>query len=527
MRFAMLAASGIALGLSFPQAGLHLLAWVAVVPLLFAVWNASGKDAFRSGMVYGFAYFAASLYWIEHSVRVYGMLPLFISVGAVALLCLILSLYTGLFAYFFMRAYRTTQLPAVLIAPVFWVTLDIARTYFLSGFPWASIGYSQYKCLAIIQIADITGVYGVTFLLLAVNGIIFDTLIYKRRKQEAPLFPSITTIAGGITLGVVLMFTLVYGFIKLRQQTWGDRLVISVAQGNIDQSDKWDPDRGNMIVNTYYDLTRTLAARKPALIVWPEASIPFIFNYHKALTNELKEFVASVKTPVLLGAVESSVSATPSALTSGNTSGNMANTKADEERQLANSAVLIGADGKVSASYRKIHMVPFGEYIPWGLPVRKLVPLVGDFLPGDEYRIMQVGDVPFGVVICYEIIFPELVREFAARGAQFLTTVTNDAWFGRTSAPYQHFSMAVFRAVENRLPVVRAANTGISGFIDDKGRIIRASGIYSKEALTETITTRKGGVSFYTKFGNVFGYFCMVGAIMLTVLKGDGRRWRK
>jgi len=516
-RFGVLAVSGIALGLSFPQAGLHLLAWVAVVPLLFAVWNANGRDAFRFGMVYGFAYFAASLYWIEYSVRVYGMLPWFISVGAVALLCLILSLYIGIFAYLFMRAYRTTQLPAVLIAPVFWVTLDIVRTYFLSGFPWASIGYSQYKCLAIIQIADMTGVYGVTFLLLAFNGMIFDALVYRRRKREAPLFSSIPTIAGSVALGVVLMFVLVYGFVRLRQQTWGDRLTVSVAQGNIDQSDKWDPDRGNMIMYTYYDLTRTLAARKPALIVWPEASVPFIFNYHKALTRELREFVASVNTPVLLGAVEA---VSPE-------SDSKADPKSDEDRQLANSAVLIGADGKVSASYRKMHMVPFGEYIPWGLPVRKLVPLVGDFLPGDEYRIMKIGDVPFGVVICYEIIFPELVREFAARGAQFLTTVTNDAWFGRTSAPYQHFSMAVFRAVENRLPVVRAANTGISGFIDDKGRVIRASGIYDKEALTETITTCKGGVSFYTKFGNVFGYFCIVGAIMLTVLKGDVRRWRK
>jgi apolipoprotein N-acyltransferase len=172
----------------------------------------------------------------------------------------------------------------------------------------------------------------------------------------------------------------------------------------------------------------------------------------------------------------------------------------------------------VLSIYNKMHLVPYGEYVPLRrtLPfIKKLTAGIGDFVTGREPVIMETPSFKIGSLICYEIIFPGLVRKFTDKGANILVTITNDAWFGRTSAPYQHFSMAVFRAIENRVPVIRAANTGISGFIDSKGRIRRSSDIFVKEVLTEDVTIGGPSKSFYSKYGDVFTFLCIIGAVLL------------
>jgi len=506
-RYLAAAAAGVAYGLAFPLAGWAPLAWVTVAGLIACCWDLGAAASFRTGFVYGLAAFGTLLYWVDHSVRIYGGLPLPLSVATVALLAAYLALYTGVFAALFSHLYRSSRLPALVLAPLLWVSLDLARTYLFSGFPWGALGYSQYRVLPLIQVADLTGVYGVTFLVVAVNGLVADLLLFAPRMRTLPLFPLFPTLSGIAALVALLAAVLAYGRFRLAEEPAAAPLRVSLIQGNIDQARKWDAAERRYILATYYSLTRRALADGPDLVVWPESALPFVFGRDPGRTGELRDFVRDGGVPLLAGAM------TPAGGTEGGA-------------RLANAAVLIGPDGTTSAEYRKIHLVPFGEYTPLGLPIGRLVPAIGDFERGRDHTVMKAGGVPFSVLICYEIIFPELVRKFAARGARLLVSITNDAWFGRTAAPYQHFSMAVFRAVENRVPVARAANTGISGFIDSRGRILDASRLFREEVRSAELRPGSGRRSFYTRFGNVFGYVCVVASILLILFKGEMKKWQ-
>ena len=246
-------------------------------------------------------------------------------------------------------------------------------------------------------------------------------------------------------------------------------------------------------------------------MIWPETATPFYFNGNnpadRALTTDISEFVKKNGTPLLFGSPTYQVKSLRTVV-------------------LHNSAFLLSGEGKVLARYHKFHLVPFGEYVPLKgvlFFVEKMVQAIGDFEPGKDYTVMTVPDgrspsqeVKFSTVICYEIIFPDLVRRFVDEGAQVVTTITNDAWFGKSAAPYQHFSMAVFRAIENRVPIARAANTGISGFIDAKGGILAASGIFTEAYLTQTLVPGNTK-TFYTQYGDLFSYACLFLSIVLLI----------
>ncbi len=451
------------------------------------------RDAFYLGLITGLVYFLGTLYWVVNSITVYGKVPIAIGSIILLLLCLYLALYIGVFSLFFSILIKRSKLPALFFAPVIWVTLEYARSYALTGFPWSSLGYSQYRFLELIQIADITGVYGISFLVVAFNGAIFDISFYKKRRREMPLFPSSPTIIGSILLALIIAITLFYGMWQLNRDEGGRRIRVSVVQGNIDQAKKWDIKFQRQVIDAFERLTGEVAKDSPELIVWPETSVPFIFGLDMEHSEEIVKFEKGLNTYLLFGST-------------------MVKDIKDGKYLMTNSAILLDPDGKVDSFYDKIHLVPYGEYVPLKkiFPfIDKLVTSIGDFIPGNRYTVFELPDARFGTVICYEIIFPGLVRKFVDRGADFIVTITNDAWFGRTSAPYQHFSMAVFRAVENRVPVVRAANTGISGFIDDKGRIIWRSGIFKEAAMTKSIAIGHKK-SFYTRYGDLFSFACII-----------------
>jgi apolipoprotein N-acyltransferase len=339
-------------------------------------------------------------------------------------------------------------------------------------------------------------VYGVSFLIVLVNTALAEFLQEKRR------YPA-------LVIAVLLMAgVLSYGAGKLRSPEGEGRITISVIQGNIEQDKKWDPQYQSEVIATYKRLTGEALKQNPDLVVWPETATPFYFGgsgNNGVLTGDLKKFVRTIRTPLLTGSPTYEV-------------------KPGRVVHLRNSAFLLDTDGSVAAAYHKIHLVPFGEYVPLKevlFFVEKMVQAIGDFQAGTEYTVMKVRtpqgtETAVSTVICYEIIFPDLVRRFVDRGAAVMTTITNDAWFGKTAAPYQHFTMAVFRAVENRVPVARAANTGVSGFIDAKGRILDTSAIFTEAALTHTLTP--GSVkTFYTKYGDLFAYTCVIAAIVLMV----------
>jgi apolipoprotein N-acyltransferase len=506
--YALASISGLLLILCFPTIDLFGLAWIALVPFLLSLYDRKPKQAFMTGLFFGIPYFFGTLYWIYYSINHYGGIPFVASIAIVVLLCFYLSLYTGFFALLFSITIKTTKLPALFIAPVFWVVLEFLRSYLFTGFPWSSMGYTQYKFLTVIQIADITGIYGVSFLVVAVNGAIADIFLIRRRLRDMPLFPLSQTVIGLFVLFLFIISTFIYGHWRLGEERHGKQLNASIIQGNIEQDKKWEPAYQDSVIESYMNLSLKAVSSSPSIIIWPETAVPFFFKTDHEYTKKLLGFQKQLDSYLLFGSV-------------------LVKGKKDERYVLSNSAVLLDKAGKVTYIYDKIHLVPFGEYVPLQKVlffVDKLVAGIGDYTRGDHYFRAETPSGDFAALICYEIIFPGLVRKFYSNGGDFIVNITNDAWFGRTTGPYQHFSMAVFRAVENRKPVIRAANTGISGFIDSNGRIISKTNLFQQVILTEDIKT-DSTKSFYAKYGDLFSYIWIIfSIILLTNLFGKARR---
>jgi apolipoprotein N-acyltransferase len=497
--------SGVLLVLGFPPFDFYPVAWIALVPLLVSQWDKNARTAFLLGTLTGFVYFLGTIYWVFHSMYYYGNIPAVLSALLLVLLSFYLGIYVGVFSILFNFLTKNSKLPALFVAPVLWVTLEFLRTYALTGFPWSVLGYSQYKLLPLIQIADITGVYGISFLIVALNVAIFDaTVSWPKRLGTMPLYGRMPFTLSIIAFAAIIVLSVYYSKVKLNESDTGSKIKVSVIQGNIAQDKKWDLRFQKEVIDTYKRLSMNVSAAAPDMIVWPETALPFTFGYNESLSQELITFQRTYLfgNPYLLF-------------------GSVIAKDAAGNSRMANSAVLMSPEGDIVSVYDKIHLVPYGEYVPLRnvFPfIRKLTAGIGDFVPGKETVVMKTPFAKISNLICYEIIFPGLVRKFVNRGANVLVTITNDAWFGRTSAPYQHFSMAVFRAIENRTPIVRSANTGISGFIDSTGRIKRKSDIFVETVMSEDVVLRNE-TSFYTKFGDIFTFLCIICTVLIIINK--------
>lgn len=484
---------------TFPPFDLYPIAWVAIVPLLIALQDKDKKTSFLLGTITGFIYFLGTIYWVFNSIYYYGNIPAALGL----LLTLSLSLYCGLYVGVFSSLYnllsKRSTIPSVITVPVLWVTVEYVRSYAFTGFPWSVLGYSQYSFLPLIQVSDITGVYGISFIVASFNGLAYELLSLPRRRRMFPLVSRGHVAVNSLLFFMMITVTIAYGLLRTGSAERGTPVRASVIQGNIEQRHKWDKGFQQDIIKTYEKLSRSVLDDEPDLIIWPESALPFVFGQDMELTEAFTQFQKELGTYLLFGSVTA------------------------QERTIspplyANSAVLMSPEGAVLSVYNKIHLVPYGEYVPLRrlLPfVKKLTAGTGDFMRGAEPIVMETPFLRIGPLICYEIIFPGLVRKFANRGADVLVTITNDAWFGKTSAPYQHFSMAVFRAVENRLPVIRAANTGISGFINTKGRILKSSNLFVRGVYTEEFMRGDRTGSFYSRYGDVFTFLCIIGAVLL------------
>ena len=487
--FCLAALSGFLLVLAFPRFNLEALAWVALIPLLWSIRKKSPAQAALLGFVAGFSFFTGLLPWIYNVLTQYGHLPGIVSVFFLLALTAYLALYVSAFAFALRWVAARIELPETLLAPPLWVSLEYIRGFLFSGFPWELLGYSQYLTLPLVQIADITGVYGVSFLIVLINASGY-------RFLEACLDHGLRSIRLELlAAGLLLAASAGYGYWRLAgispQSKEGTPVRISLIQGNIPQDVKWEPKFQEETVRSYVDLTLRTRYLFPNLVIWPETATPFFFQDSLSYQPRILEVGRTMGTYLLFG----------SPAYSGKV----------RETRYYNSAFLISPEGKEAGRYDKIHLVPFGEYAPLsGLLgfTRDIIGAMGDFESGEEVRNLAVPQGKFGVLICYEAIFPDLTRQFVDRGARFLVNITNDAWFGRTAAPYQHISMAALRAVENRVPIARAANTGISGFIHPSGKILQASDIFTKSILFGILYIKKTW-SFYTQFGDLFSYLCM------------------
>lgn len=512
--------TGLLYPLCFPGFDFGWLAWFVLIPLHLAVEEASPRRAFWIGWLAGLIAFIGTISWVITAMHLYGRLPLAVSLLVMLLLATYLGLYLGIYTLAMAWLNKTGLALVFLGAPCFWVALELLRTHLLSGFPWVLLGYSQYRWLHVIQVADITSVYGLSFLIVLVNIALATTgrWALSRTQGTHPLvFPWPAPTAA--LLGLALALT--YGTVKLNsdssQSDRSQRLKIGLVQANIDQGHKWDPSYQQETLNRYTQLTQQVA-ESTDLVIWPEAATPFLFEREPGYQAVVTTLVEQVDTPLLFGSP-------------------LLQFFPNGRPYLFNSAYLLTADGRLAGRYDKRHLVPFGEYIPLRsilFFLDKLVEGIGDFKAGTSPKLLTLptqadqSSVRFGVAICFEVIFPNLVRDLAYEGAHFLVTITNDAWFGESVAPYQHFGMVVFRAVENRIAFARAANTGISGFIAPDGRILTATPIFTQLSTTGQIPIRTS-TTFYTQYGDVFAWACVIitGALFILAHRRDNSRATK
>ena len=504
-------ASGFLYPLSFPAFDLGALAWLALVPLHLAVEYVSPGRAFRLGWIAGTLAFTGSMFWVITAMNLYGKVPLPIAILVMLLLTVYLGLYLAIYAAGLCWIRSAFPTLGFLPAPFLWVSLELIRTYVLTGLPWVLFGYSQYQPLSIIQLADHFGVYGVSFLLVLVNAALAETILwsikaYRGFQRHSFPWPSAAAAVAGVGMALFYGVTLLSAADQVPVRT----LSVGVVQPNVEQAQKWDVAFRQETMGRFARLTADLGPDVD-LIVWPEAATPFVFELEPQYRAIVSDMAQQADAPLLFGSP--ALRRYP-----------------DGRPFLLNSAYLLATEGQILGRYDKQHLVPFGEYIPFHNSLLffldKLVEGIGDFEAGPGPTLLMFKPrekvppmaaaatapdfhVKFGVVICYEVIFPNLVRQFAANGADFMVTVTNDAWFGPSSAPYQHFGMVVLRAVENRMAFARAANTGISGFIDPYGRVTQQSSIFTQTALKDTIMLSPQR-TFYAQYGDLFAYGCVI-----------------
>lgn len=475
--------SGVLVGISFPPLKLGIVVWVGFVPLLRALDQS--PPAKSAALIYlaGVTSNIIAIYWL--SLNSGAPLPVVFAsmIGAV----IYLALYWAILGYLFSLIHVRTG-KGFFILPFLWVSVEYLMSFGPLGFPWISVATTQVEYLPVIQLVEYTGIYGITFWIILLNIILYRYVLIpsamKRRLMTSGL--------------LVLVIPWLYGYARIEMvsfQSGEDKdFRIALVQPNVGPHEKWDPLKRNWVFDHLDSMYVEAAKENPQMIVWPESATPFYLRRNFTRLNWVKQRVKKAQIPLLTGAVDWEISS--------------------GTRKIYNSVFLIHPDQSIRV-YRKIQLVPFGEYNPLSeqFPLSDELSL-GHFSPGNSYTVFTVGNVPFSSLICFESAFPQLVRKFVNRGAKILVIVVNDGWFGKTSEPYQHAALARFRAVEHRIPVVRCANTGISAIYEVSGRSSALLPLDSQGIISAGITPRKV-LTFYTKFGDLFANISILSVIIL------------
>ncbi|HEX7320537.1 MAG TPA: apolipoprotein N-acyltransferase [bacterium] len=445
--------SALLLSLSFHPLPLHFLAWVGLVPVLFVIDRATPRRAFAIGLAFGSCFALFSLFWIIF-LQIPATVKLIMIFGVV-----LLFLYHGLF---FAVSFAASVQTSLWCLPLFISGLELVKGIGEIGFPWLSLGYSQTHYPLVIQQASVYGLYGLSLWLVLLNVAVYK-LLRARKWQYA--------------IAAILIFCapVVYGAFRMKSQAGGHRLVVGIVQPNIDPNLKFTRELRDQTFNRLLDLSARCVEyarvqyRAPCdIIIWPESATPIFLKSANVFQKKVFAFVDSVQTPLLSG--------TP--------------IYDQNHKNIYNGAVLMEPGSVLRQEYRKVHLVPFGEHIPYDryVPLFRKVDLgEGDYDPGSDFTVFRLKNAAFSCLICFESIFPELSRRFVREGAHFLVNITNDGWFGRISGSQQHNDMAILRAVENGVPLVRCANTGISMVTDEYGRILGTCGLFKEDILVREI----------------------------------------
>lgn len=464
-------ATSILLILSFPRPDLGFLSLICLVPLLSAASRVktSGR-AFLAGWIAGWVWFFISYSWVSHSISRFSDVPFPLDQGIIAFLAAVHALYPGLFTALVRPFLRGKGLWGLLFLPSIWVLLELARSWFPAPFPWLPLGAALWKTTPLRPLYSLMGVYGASFYVVLFNVFIFQILGRERRVRRVL----------GFVLAALVLFPLA-GTLTSGSGS-GERIRVGVVQGNFEQDLKWEETLVDEAIRVHVELTTEAIREGAQLVVWPETAVPFVLESEPAIAASLSRFAGKHDVHLIFGS--------PAFRIRG------------KEIFFYNRAYHLAPDG-LREHYDKTILVPFGEYVPFkrlfGF-VEKLVPGEGEFARGEWSGPMSTP-APCGVLICFEAAFPSLGRREVRDGSRILANITNDGWFGRTWGPHQHLALAAVRSAENGVPLLRAANTGISSVVDRKGRIVERIPLDTRGVIVTDVETG-GKPTFYSRFGD-------------------------
>jgi apolipoprotein N-acyltransferase len=461
------------LALSFPRYGHPAVAFVALTPLYVALsgWTGratlpgvSTRRGFLLGLITGVIHFGGTVYWTSGTVATFGGLSWLLAIPVAGILVFYMALYVAVASAASAIMIRRLGATGVLLAPAAWVATEYARAHFIGGFPWIPLGNAVVSLLPLAQLASLVGVYGLSWLLATVHACFALAAMTAGRTR-----------LGAVAFAIVLLaVSSLWGAARIRDGRLtreGEAISVAMIQANVPQDEKWDPGQASTIFKRYLRMTGEVAGAGARFILWPESATPFYFDEDAPSADLLRRTAAASGSWLLFGS-DQLERGTPN--------------------RTYNAAYMLDDHGATAAVYHKIYLVPFGEYVPFGSVLTFVAPLVeavSAFSPGERVTMMPVNGHMVSTAICYEVVYPHLIRQGVLNGSELLTTITNDAWYGESSAPFQHFDLATMRAIEQGRYLVRAANTGISGIVDPYGRVL------ARTRLFET-TTVMGDVRF-------------------------------
>lgn len=472
--------------LAFPPLKLGFLAYVALVPLFILLADKNYRQAIRWGFITGLFMNLGTLYWIS-----WVTVP-----GAIAAI-LYLPIYTVIYALLHtLLRQRLAEKYFYWCVPFLWTGVEYLRSLGVLGFPWSSLAYTQTYYLSLIQYVSFTSVYGVSFWIATINVVVW--LLWQstsRVKKLLLLF---------LVLLLIFLIPWIYGRMVLPEPSKisDEKIRVGLIQGNIDPFLKWDDAFLEENLKIYDRLSREAARQQPQLLIWPETAVPDYLRISSSYLSGIRKLLTEIQIPLITGAPDFEY-------------------QADQSYLAYNAVFLLTPDQDTLPCYRKMHLVPFGERVPFTetFPflkefLERLEMGEGNFSPGSQvvsFRVPIIGrnqpsprdHIMAPVVICFESLFPEIVRKFIQNGADILIIITNDAWFKRSAAPFHHAQAAIFRAIENRISIARCANTGVSMFIDPYGRTIQATSIFETAVAVNDIPLRRQA-TFFSKHGNIF-----------------------
>lgn len=465
------------MSLAYPPLPFGLVIYFALVPLIFALENKELSNAFKIGYIFGLISNSILLFWIGWAT----------APGAVAAI-LLLCLYTALLTWLYALVHKKWGKASLFFLPFLWVAMEYVRSLTEFSFPWLNLAYTQTYYLKLIQYASVTGNYAVSFWIACLN-----VIVYLAIKNREKVIWAISIFA------ILIILPYIYGWLVMSEKIGKDDIRIALLQGNIDPKVKWDEKFLDYNIQTFIDMSKEAAKEDVDLIVWPETAAPCYLAYESIYMNEIQATSDSLNIPLLVGTNDYAVTSKGRPV-------------------YYNSVFLFKPKSGYPQTYNKIHLVPFSEKIPYDekFHISDKVQLgQSDFYSGESLTIFNSSKGKFATLICFESVYPALVRSFVKKGAEFLVNITNDAWFGKTHGPFQHARIAVFRAIENRISIARCANTGVSMFVDPFGRVSHATKIFVRATSVGSIPS-KLKESFYTKHGDWFAQVCsLVGFFLI------------